>query len=108
MKKKREVNYCYLWGFGFFLPACLITLFYYYFFFSDIYKVSSDKLKERKKKYEFKKEFTMKASFFFSFVAEKREMAMERERERLVEFRRLKKNPRRTMAPAMLALFLLF
>jgi hypothetical protein len=37
----------------------------------------------------------MKASFFFSFVAEKREMAMERgrerERERLVEFRRLKK-----------------
>jgi cell division septal protein FtsQ len=32
----------------------------------------------------------------------------ERERERLVEFRRLKKNPRRTMAPAMLALFLLF
>jgi hypothetical protein len=50
----------------------------------------------------------MKASFFFSFVAEKREMAMERERERLVEFRRLKKNPRRTMAPAMLALFLLF
>jgi hypothetical protein len=49
MKKKREVNYCYLWGFGFFLPACLITLFYYYFFFSDIYKVSSDKLKERKK-----------------------------------------------------------
>jgi hypothetical protein len=35
-------------------------------------------------------------------------MAMERERERLVEFIRLKKNPRRTMAPAMLALFLLF
>jgi len=66
-----------------FLSPCLSYNFILLlFFFSDIYKVSSDKLKERKKKYEFKKEFTMKASFFFSFVAEKREMAMERGRER--------------------------
>jgi hypothetical protein len=67
-------------------------------------------LKERKKerKNTSLKRIYYESFFFFSFVAEKREMAMERERERLVEFRRLKKNPRRTMAPAMLALFLLF
>jgi hypothetical protein len=68
-------------------------------------------LKERKKERKntsLKRIYYESFFFFFSFVAEKREMAMERERERLVEFRRLKKNPRRTMAPAMLALFLLF
>jgi hypothetical protein len=49
MKRKREVNYCFVWGFDFFLSVCLTTLLlFFYFSFSEISKSLHRETQRRK------------------------------------------------------------
>lgn len=109
MKRKREVNYCFVWGFDFFLSVCLTTLLlFFYFSFSEISKSLHRETQRRK---EMMNSWIMNGLFSCRW---EREMAVEiqrrrgRERESLLEFKRLKSDPLVTMAPAILAFFLFF